>query len=112
MQKAQALTVRAFIDEHPVSRHQMLIAGLILLVVLFDGMDILAIVLAVRLLRQSLVPRRPARGRAAAYAGRAPSHSAVCVGWSVRGVKSNAATLDLSQSCFLGNFRVCKSLNF
>jgi len=61
MQKAQALTVRAFIDEHPVSRPQMLIAGLVLLVVAFDGMDILAIVLAVRLLRQSLAPRRPAR---------------------------------------------------
>jgi hypothetical protein len=40
MQKAQAINVRAFIDEHPVSRHQMLITGLILLVVAFDGMDI------------------------------------------------------------------------
>jgi AAHS family 4-hydroxybenzoate transporter-like MFS transporter len=40
MRDAQTINVRAFIDEHPVSRYQMLIAGLIFLVVAFDGMDI------------------------------------------------------------------------
>ena len=40
MRDAQTINVRAFIDEHPVSRHQMLIAGLIFLVVALDGMDI------------------------------------------------------------------------
>jgi hypothetical protein len=40
MRDAQTISVRAFIDEHPVSRHQMLIAGRIFLVVAFDGMDI------------------------------------------------------------------------
>lgn len=40
MRDVQTINVRAFVDEHPVSRHQMLIAGLIFLVVALDGMDI------------------------------------------------------------------------